>query len=175
MPAIQASGDVSVGNLPQIRPGKPAIQKARIGLEKTVNLHRFRQPVTDTLILGKEPEPCNRARQFQQVPGRTEEHGAMLGNEVEGLTGETNERSPLSELLHDELPGICDTRRLTRVGKMLHTAHSAKVHQAAIRTVATKRIDSISAIDRARTRGCSWREFPRCAISWVADGRCSAN
>ena len=30
--------------------------------------------------------------------------------------------------------------------------HSAKVHQAAIRTVATKRIDSISAIDRARTR-----------------------
>jgi hypothetical protein len=53
--------------------------------------------------------------------------------------------------------------------------HSAKVHQAAIRTVATKRIDRISAIDRARTRGCSWREFPRCAISGVADGGCSAN
>ena len=105
MPAIQASGDVSVGNLPQIRPGKPGIQKARIGLEKTVNLHRFRQPVTDTLIPGKEPGPCNHARQFQQVPGRTEEHGAMLGDEVEVLTGETNERSPLSELLHDELPG----------------------------------------------------------------------
>jgi Patatin-like phospholipase len=62
MPAIQASGDVSVGNLPQIRPGKPGIQKARIGLEKTVNLHRFRQRVTDTLIPGKEPRPCNHAR-----------------------------------------------------------------------------------------------------------------
>ena len=59
----------------------------------------------DTLIPGKEPGRCNHARQFQQVPGRTEEHGAMLGDEVEVLTGETNERSPLSELLHDELPG----------------------------------------------------------------------
>jgi hypothetical protein len=118
MPAIQANGDVSVGNLPQIRPGKPPIQKARIGLEKTVNLHRFRQRVTDTLIPGKEPGPCNHARQFQQVPGRTEEHRAVLRDEIEILAGESAEGCLCPKMFHHRLPG--ETRISIALGPMNH-------------------------------------------------------